>query len=131
MGWLSNIMAGGIVETAKGVAEVVDRFVETDDEKRAFQTVMARMAQEPNKAQVELNRVGAAHRSVFVAGWRPFLGWVCGVGLAFTFLINPLMQWFTGEPGPALPNDIIMELVLGMLGLAGVRTAEKLAGRAK
>jgi len=131
MNWFTNIVSGGVVEAAKGVADIVDKFVETDDEKRAFQTVMARMAQEPNKAQVELNRIGAAHRSVFIAGWRPFIGWVCGVGLAFTFLVNPLLQWLTGEPGPTLPNDVIMELVLGMLGLAGVRTAEKLAGRAK
>jgi len=131
MGFWANLISGGIGETVKGVADVVDKFVETDDEKRAFEVVMARMAQEPNKAQIELNKIGAASRSVFVAGWRPAVGWVCAIGLSFTFLINPILQWLTGEPGPTLPTDVILELVLGMLGLGGLRTAEKLAGRAK
>ncbi len=131
MSWLSKLIGGGIVETAKGVADIVDKFIETPDEKAAFKTVMARMAQEPGLAQVELNKIGAAHRSIFVAGWRPFIGWVVGVGLAFSFLINPLLQWTTGEAGPELPTDVMMELVLGMLGLAGLRTVEKLSGAAK
>lgn len=127
----SKLIGGSIAETAKGVADVVDKFVETPDEKAAFKTVMAKMAQEPGLAQVELNKIGAAHRSIFVAGWRPFIGWVCGVGLAFSFLVNPLLQWWTGSAGPELPLNIMMELVIGMLGLAGLRTAEKMAGRAK
>jgi len=131
MGWFSKLIGGGITETVKGVAEVVDRFVETPDEKAAFKTVMAKMAQEPGLAQVELNKIGAAHRSVFIAGWRPFIGWVCGIGLAFAFLVNPVLQWALGQSGPELPLDIILELVLGMLGLAGLRTVEKLSGAAK
>ncbi len=131
MSWLSKLIGGGIVETAKGVADIVDKFIETPDEKAAFKTVMARMAQEPGLAQVELNKIGAAHRSIFVAGARPFILWVSGVGLAFSFLVNPMIQWITGDSGPELPTDIIMELVLGMLGLAGLRTVEKLSGVAK
>ena len=127
----SKLIGGSIAETAKGVADVVDKFVETPDEKAAFKTVMAKLAQEPGLAQVELNKIGAAHRSIFVAGWRPFIGWVCGVGLAFSFLVNPLLQWVTGSAGPELPLNIMMELVIGMLGLAGLRTAEKMTGRAK
>ena len=127
----SKLIGGSIAETAKGVADVVDKFVETPDEKAAFKTVMAKLAQEPGLAQVELNKIGAAHRSIFVAGWRPFIGWVCGVGLAFSFLVNPLLQWGTGSAGPELPLNIMMELVIGMLGLAGLRTAEKMTGRAK
>jgi len=131
MKFLSKLIGGSIAETAKGVADVVDKFVETPDEKAAFKTVMAKMAQEPGLAQVELNKVGAASRSVFVAGWRPAVGYVCAIGLSFAFIINPLIQWTTGEPGPELPVDVLMELVIGMLGLAGLRTVEKLTGRAK
>ena len=137
MSWLTKLVGGSIAETAKGVADVVDKFVETPDEKAAFKTVMAKMAQEPGLAQVELNKIGAAHRSIFVAGWRPFIGWVCGFGLAYAFLINPTLQWATCKwaeacmDGPQIPSDIMLELVLGMLGLAGVRTIEKLSGRAK
>jgi len=129
--WLAGAVSGGVVETVKGVGDVVDKFVETDDEKRAFETVMARMAQEPGLAQVELNKIGAAHRSIFVAGWRPFIGWVCGVGLAFAFLVNPVLQWAIDKAGPELPLDIMLELVIGMLGLAGLRTVEKITGRTK
>ena len=131
MGWLNKLVGGSIAETAKGVADVVDKFIETPDEKRAFETVMARMAQEPGIAQIELNKVSAAHRTVFVAGARPFILWVCGVGLAFSFLVNPIVQWITDKPGPELPLGMMMELVLGMLGLAGLRTVEKLTGVAK
>ena len=129
--WFSKLIAGGVVDTVSGVANVVDRFVETDDEKRAFETVMARMAQQPALAQVELNKIGAGHRSVFVAGWRPTIGYVCAFGLAFAFIVNPILQWITGDPGPEMPSDIMMELVIGMLGLAGVRSVEKIAGVAK
>jgi hypothetical protein len=131
MSWFNKLIGSGIAETVKGVGEVVDRFVETPDEKAAFKTVMAEMAQEPGLAQVELNKIGAAHRSVFVAGWRPAVGWVCAIGLGFSFLINPILQWALGQTGPELPLDIMMELVLGMLGLAGLRTVEKLSGKAK
>lgn len=131
MGFMSKLVGGSITETAKGVADVVDKFVETPDEKTAFKTVMAKMAQEPGLAQVELNKIGAANRNVFVAGWRPAIGYVCAIGLSFAFIINPLIQWTTGEPGPELPVDVMMELVIGMLGLAGLRTVEKLTGRAK
>ena len=131
MGWITRLVSGGITETAKGVADVVDKFVETPDEKAAFKTVMARMAQKPGLAQVELNKIGAAHPNVFIAGWRPAVGWVCAIGLAFSFLVNPILQWAVNKPGPELPLDIMLELVLGMLGLAGLRTVEKLSGRAK
>jgi hypothetical protein len=131
MSWITKLVGGSIAETAKGVADVVDKFIETPDEKAAFKTVMARMAQKPGLAQVELNKIGAAHRNIFVAGWRPFIGWVCGVGIAFAFLVNPVLQWAIGQPGPELPLDIMMELVIGMLGLGSLRTIEKLSGRAK
>ena len=131
MRFFSKLIGGSITETAKGVADVVDKFVETPDEKAAFKTVMAKLAQEPGLAQVELNKIGAAHRSVFVAGARPFLLWVCGVGLAFSFIVNPVIQWITGDPGPELQTGIMMELVIAMLGLAGLRTAEKMVGVSK
>jgi len=85
MDFLSKLIGGSIAETAKGVADVVDKFVETPDEKTAFKTVMAKMAQEPGLAQVELNKIGAANRSVFVAGWRPAIGWVLALSLGIYY----------------------------------------------
>ena len=131
MGFLSSLVGGGVVDAATGVANIIDKFVETPDERAAADMLLAKMAQRPGELQVELNKIEAGHRSLFVAGWRPALGWICAFGLGFTFLVNPVIQWFTGEIGPELPHDIMLELVIGMLGLAGLRTAEKAMGKAK
>ena len=131
MGFLDKFVGGAAVSAIQGVANVVDQFVETEDEKRAWEVLKAKMAQEPQLAQIELNKVEAAHRTMFVAGWRPAVGWICATGLAFVFLINPIIQWTTGEAGPDLPTDIVFELMLGLLGLGGLRTYEKLSGRTK
>ena len=131
MGFLSSLVGGGVVDAATGVANIIDKFVETPDERAAADMLLAKMAQRPGELQVELNKIEAGHRSLFVAGWRPALGWLCALGLGFTFLVNPVIQWATGELGPELPHDIMLELVIGMLGLAGLRTAEKAMGKAK
>ena len=86
MAWWSKLIGGGIEETVEGVADVVDKFVETPDGKAAFKTVMARMAQTPGLAQVELNKVGAGHRSIWVAGWRPAIGRVLALSLALCYI---------------------------------------------
>jgi hypothetical protein len=131
MGILSNLIGGKAVSAVQGVANVVDQFVETPDEKRAWEQVKAKMAQEPQLAQIELNKVEASHRTIWVAGWRPAIGWICATGLAFVFIINPVIQWSTDKVGPELPIEGMFTLVLGMLGLGGLRTYEKLAGKTK
>jgi len=129
--WMGKIFGGGIGELADGVAGAIDRFVETEQEKRAAELLLLKAKQDPAKWQAEITKAQVVHRSIFVAGARPFLMWICGLGLAFAFLINPLLQWLTGETGPELPTGVMMELVVAMLGLSGLRTVEKLSGRAK
>ena len=119
------------VEPVAAVGNVLDALFTSDEEKLTLENVRLRLAQQPNLAQTELNKVEAGHRSVFVAGWRPAIGWICAIGLGMTFLVNPILQWWTGADGPALPLDVIMELVLGMLGLGALRTVEKMNGKAK
>ena len=89
-----------------------------------------------NLTQAETNKIEAAHRSVFVSGWRPFLGWCSGVGFAWVFVISPVAQWvlvLQGNPVvlPQLQTDVLMELTLAMLGLAGLRSWEKSKGLTK
>ncbi len=86
--------------------------------------------------QLEVNKAEAAHSSLFVAGWRPFIGWVCGAGFAFTYIVKPfIFPWFYADfpQLAALPDidDGLMELTLGMLGIAGLRTWEKKRGLTK
>ena len=131
MGFLSKLVGGGVVDAATGIASIVDKFVETPDERKAADILLAKMAQKPAELQVELNKIEAGHRTIFVAGWRPFIGWICGLGLAYAFLIHPTVDlWYEGEM-PALPTDIMLELVIAMLGLAGLRSAEKVMGKSK
>ena len=113
------------------VGNVLDELFTSEDEKLDKELLKQRLAQAPHLAQAEINKLEAQHRSIFVAGWRPFIGWVCGIGLAYTFLINPLIQWYTGVPGPQLQTDVLSTLTISLLGLGGLRTLEKVVGRAK
>jgi len=102
-----------------------------------------------NAGQMEVNKVEAAHKSIFVAGWRPWLGWVCGMSIAYSFIGQPLLEWglvffdhqiavktvidgsivwSEGIKVPQIDSENLMELTLGMLGLAGLRTYEKTKG---
>ena len=77
--------------------------------------------------QGEINKIEAQHRTIFVAGWRPFIGWVCGVALAYNFVLRDLLIWFIGpeQVPPALRMEHLMTVLIGMLGLGGMRTFEK------
>ena len=85
----------------------------------------------------ETNIAEAQHRTLFVAGWRPFIGWVSGLALVYTFLIQPLFLWInsiyqlTATPPPQLNDDMLFNIVLAMLGIAGLRTYEKQKGLTK
>ena len=83
--------------------------------------------------QTKINAVEAQHRTLFVAGWRPFIGWICGVALAYNFVVRDLFIWITKttEAPPALQMDHLMTVLLGMLGLGGLRTYEKIKGKDK
>lgn len=131
MSWLGKLFGAGAAQPIEAVGKIVDDLFTSDDERLTHVEVMARINQAPLMVQTEINKIEATHRSIFVAGWRPFLGWVCGAGLCNVFLINPWIQWVTGEPGPVLPLDAMTQLVIALLGLGAMRTAEKFGGRAK
>ncbi len=83
--------------------------------------------------QGEINKIEAQHRTIFVAGWRPFIGWVCGVALAYNFVLRDLLIWFIGpeQVPPALQMEHLMTVLIGMLGLGGMRTFEKFNDKTK
>jgi len=92
------------------------------------------MLMEADRGQTEVNKQQAAHSSMFVAGPRPFFMWVCGFALAYQYLVVPIGMWAAfalGKPIPKPPvvlDNILWELIFGMLGLAGARTYEKIKG---
>ena len=84
--------------------------------------------------QMEINKNEAANPSVFVSGWRPFIGWICGVSLCYVAIIEPVARftaqvWFhyTGA-FPTIDTQLTMQVLLGMLGLGAMRSAEKIKG---
>lgn len=84
-------------------------------------------------AQLDINKAEAASGSVYASGWRPTIGYICAAGLAYNFIIYPFLIWYAARymPGfnpPPLLSDNLMELVMGMLGLAGLRSFEKFNG---
>jgi len=83
--------------------------------------------------QNEINKIEAASPNPFIAGWRPFIGWVLGAGLAVILVIGPLMAWgstLAGHPvkQPEMPGEILLTLSTSLLGLSGMRTWEKFKG---
>ena len=92
---------------------------------------------EADKAQMEVNKQEAAHASIFVAGWRPFVGWVCGFAFAWQLLMMPMLNWFISVMGyivPVLPeidNRLLENALFGMLGIGAMRTIEKVKGVAR
>src|SRR3989338_4834743 len=103
MGILDKLVSGSVAEPIEAIGKIVDTLYTSKDEKLTHEEMRMRIAQQPHLIQSEINKIEAGHRSLFVAGWRPAVGWVCAIGMAFPFLINPLLQWYTGQPGPELP----------------------------
>jgi len=120
---------------------LLDKFIEDKDQKNALAheiaTLATRQAHESNMGQIEINKAEASHRSVFVAGWRPFLGWGLATAMIWHFVLAPVAMFgfaYAGMPAPELPTfdmDSLLTVLLGMLGLGGLRTAEKIKGVSK
>jgi len=85
-------------------------------------------------AQTDINKIEASSSSLFVAGWRPFVGWVCGVSLIYAALLEPLARFVSkvlfGYAGdfPVIDTTLTLQILLGLLGLAGMRSWEKKEG---
>lgn len=131
MGLLKRIVGGAASEPIEAVGNVIGKVFEGKNAKLSHEEVMAELSLRPQLAQAEISRVQAQHRTVFVAGARPAILWVCAAGLAFVFVANPIIQWVTGSPGPQMPTEAMMSLVVSLLGLGGLRSLEKMAGKAK
>ena len=123
------------------VTGILDKFIEDKDQKAALAHEIATMsekhAQELAKGQLEINKAEAASGSVFKGGWRPFIGWVCGAAFAYHFVLQPFIVFgvaVTGVEIPELPSfdmGSLMTVMMGMLGLGGLRSYEKKQGLTK
>jgi hypothetical protein len=131
-------MIGKLIEPVTGL---LDKFIEDKDQKAQLAhdlaTMADRHAQDLALAQIEVNKAEAASGSVFKGGWRPFIGWVCGSAFAYHFVLQPVIVFVVLAVGvdlPPLPEfdmTSLMTVLMGMLGLGGLRTYEKKQGITK
>jgi hypothetical protein len=120
------------------ISKLLGKVIVDKDQRNALAHEIATMAQkhaqELAMGQLEVNKVEAAHPSLFVAGWRPFLGWGLSFAMVWHFVIAPMITFgcaYTGMTIPVLPvfdMDSMLSVLFGMLGLGGLRTFEKLKG---
>ena len=128
-------MMGLITAVLPAVTDVVGRFLPEDKEKRAkaerdIKKQLTNSLAKIDLAQLDINKTEAGHRSVFVAGWRPFIGWSCGIALCYSYVVQPILVFILAQTGylvelPRMDLGEMMPVLMGMLGLGGLRTFEK------
>ena len=122
MGLFSKIL--GASDIVKDVGDAIDKTFTSDDERMEAHRKW-------DELQVGLNIEEAKSRNLFLAGWRPFLGWSFAIGISLHVVVMPMIQWvctlcgLAEIPLPAFPTELMMEVIFGMLGLSGLRTYEK------
>ena len=126
-------MIGQVIEVAD---KVLGKFIPDKNLKMKLQKEMTMAFHDANLAQIQLNKQEAAHKNIFVAGWRPFVGWICGVALAYHFILSPIIETILIVSGlkidlPSFEFSQLSSILMGMLGLGGLRTYEKIKDKVK
>ena len=110
--------------------KLLDKVIEDKDQKNALAheiaTMAERHAQELAQGQLEVNKVEAAHKSLFVAGWRPAIGWVCALGLFYNVILANFIGIWVDVP--EIDTTLLVPVMMGMLGLGAMRSYEKVQG---
>lgn len=125
-----NSIRGKSPEDAAKLQELASKY---QSDVLAAELEQSKLAVQQQQMQADIDKQEAASPSMFVAGWRPFVGWICGAALGFQFLVSPLLVWIGGmfnyatQP-PKLDLSDLLTVLLGMLGLGYMRTQEKISG---
>lgn len=133
---MSPLLIGSVFELG---GKIIDRLFPDPAQKAQAELELLKLTQsgdlQTTLAQLEINAKEAAHPSVFVAGWRPFVGWSCGVGLVYATVGHNLLSWLANSQGwptpPAVDADLLIYTLGGLLGIGGLRTLEKVKGVTK
>jgi len=130
----------GIGDMITGIGKVADDLFTSDEERLKVALQEKIVEAELVKGQLEINKAEAQNPSVFVAGWRPAIGWIGALALFYQFIAYPLLTWgwkffqawqwvpLDMTPPPVLPADQLWVILTGMLGIAGLRSFDKLKG---
>ena len=133
---LGGLLGGGKGGALETISKVVDELHTSEEEKLDKKILMQRLQQKLAEKQLDVNAKEASHRSVFVAGWRPAIGWCGAMALFFAFILSPCIEWYAKLSGidivpPAIETGPLLAIVTSMLGVAGMRSFEKAKGIAK
>ena len=127
---VTDVATGGIGSVVGGLSDIVSRFKSSDEDKLKA----AAQEMEPMILQLQTNLVEAAHPSLFVAGPRPFVLWICGFGLMWQIIVHPLLLWvwafmaMKGIPPPPLNIEVLNTLLYALLGVGTLRSVDKYNG---
>jgi hypothetical protein len=126
-------MAFGLDDIVATGLKIIDKFIPDPAEKAKAESELRSWLGSLDLAQMEVNKAEAESASVFKGGWRPFVGWVCGAAFAMHFLLFPIVNYtlvISGIPPVVIPFDMqtLMSVLMGMLGMGGLRTYEKMKG---
>ena len=124
-------MAFGIDDAIGAGLQIINKFIPDPGQKQAAEDALRASLQAWDGQQAQVNATEAASASLFVAGWRPAIGWVCASALGFQYLARPLLSTvlvLAHRPDIILPtmDDTLWQLMFGMLGMGGLRTFEKI-----
>ena len=133
---LGGLLGGGKGGALATISKVVDELHTSEEEKLDKKILMQRLQQKLAEKQLDVNAKEASHRSIFVAGWRPAIGWCGALALFFAFILSPCIDWYAKFSGmdivpPAIETGPLLAIVTSMLGVAGMRSFEKAKGIAK
>jgi hypothetical protein len=136
LGIIQGLLGGGQGGALKTISKVIDDLHTSDEEKLDKKILMQRLQQKLAEKQLDVNAKEAGHRSIFVSGWRPFIGWCGGFALAFEFILSPGIEWYSKFAGlnltaPEIQTGPLLAIVTSMLGVAGLRSFEKSKGLTK
>jgi hypothetical protein len=135
-----GILGGILGDLLKPVTDIIGEVVVDKDKKKELEYKLQELVDKADQryheelmAQTEINKVEAGHSSIFVAGWRPFIGWVGGVGLGYTFVLAPFIEFVARANGyvgdmPLPDSSQLMALVTAMLGVGAMRSFDKKEG---
>ena len=130
---MNPLLIGPLFELGKGI---IDRMFPDPTKKAEAELELLRMTQAGDLqvilAQLQINAKEAESTSLFVAGWRPFIGWICGFGLMYATIFHNLLRWGSVGLGwplpPAVDTDTLIYVLGALLGIGGLRTLEKIKG---
>ncbi len=134
---LFNVDIGGLFDTA---GDVIDELHTSKEELRQLDIEEKKIDADLMKGQMAVNAVEAKHDSIFVAGWRPAIGWIGAIAMGYQFIVYPMLIWIwtfaqskewivsTLSPPPVLDSGALFSIITGMLGIAGMRSYDKMKG---